>query len=119
MRRISSTWFYSNPHPLFRLLTIYIKGDMLVILPIIIVIGLLGFISVRFMMLMLGTFYAIRGIGEMVYWLFQQFSATDYRPYDFGLRKIDNNAVYIVYQLANLGITLLGIGVFLWAWIYM
>jgi len=50
------------------------------------------------MFIVLGLFVAIRQLGEMIYWLLQQFGDKKYRPYDFGLQKLDNNAIYILYQ---------------------
>lgn len=35
----------------------------------------------------------------MVYWLLQQFGPKTYRPMDFGLKHVNNEGIYILYQL--------------------
>lgn len=114
LKSINDDWFYSDPHPLLRLLTIYVKGDAIAILPIIIGIGLLGFISVKFMLVMFGVFYMFRGLGEMLYWFLQQFGKKTYRPDDLGYKNLGNDAIYIMYQLRSLTSALVGAGLILW-----
>lgn len=111
---IDDAWFYSNPYPLLRLLTIYVQGDMIILIPFIILIGLIGFWSMKFMCLMYALFYTVRSFGEMQYWLFQQFSEKRYRPADLGFKKAGNDVIYILYQLVALGTTVLGLGVSVW-----
>ena len=119
IRNISSAWFYSNPHPLLRLLTIYVNGDMLIIIPGLVAIGVLGFFSIKFMLLMYGVFYALRGLGEMMYWFSQQFWLKEYRPDDFGFKKLNNDAIYILYQLMATLTTAVGIGFVCWVLLYL
>ena len=118
MFHIEDAWFYSNPHPLLRLLTIYVKGDMIILIPFIMLIAIIGLWSIKFMCLMYALFYTVRSFGEMQYWLFQQFGAKNYRPHDLGFKKAGNDAIYILYQLIALGTTVLGLGVSVWILIY-
>lgn len=115
---VDDQWFYSNPHPLLRLLTVYVKGDMIVLLPFVALIGLVGFFSISFMCLMYALFYTVRSFGEMNYWISQQFGAKRYRPHDLGFKKAGNDAIYILYQLIALGTTVLGLGMSVWIIIY-
>lgn len=119
LRDISNNWFYSSPHPLLRLLTVYVKGDMLLIIPILILIGLLGFFSIKFMLLVYGIFYSLRGFGEMIYWFSHQFWVKQYRPNDFGFKKLNNDAIYIIYQLISTLGTVFGMGFVLWILLYL
>lgn len=91
-------------------LLIYVKGDSLVLIPFFILVLLFGFFSIDFMLILIGLFVAIRCLGEMVFWMLQQFGARTYRPHDFGLTQLDNHAVYIVYQMINLVGAVLGAG---------
>lgn len=113
-KAIHDDWFYSHPHPVFTLLTIYVKGDALVILPVLMGIGLVGFMSLRFMIVMYGVFYMFRGLGEMIYWFLHQFGPKTYRPHDFGYKNLGNDAIYIMYQLRSFVTILVGAGVALW-----
>lgn len=119
IRDISNNWFYSNPHPLLRILTIYVKGDMLIIIPGLIMIGILGFFSLKFMFLIYGIFFSLRGFGEMIYWFSHQFWMKQYRPDDFGFKKLSNDAIYILYQLISTLTTVLGVGFVLWVILYL
>jgi hypothetical protein len=99
---ITPAWFYTEvPYPL-RLLQIYVRGDAIVILPFILLIVFIGFFSIKWMVLLFGIFLAFRFFGEMLYWFLQQFGDKKYRPYDLGFKKLDNNAIYILYQLNSL-----------------
>lgn len=119
IRDISNNWFYSNPHPLLRILTIYVKGDMLIIIPGLIMIGVLGFFSLKFMFLIYGIFFSLRGLGEMIYWFSHQFWMKQYRPDDFGFKKLSNDAIYILYQLISTLTTVLGVGFVFWVILYL
>ncbi|KXK10586.1 MAG: hypothetical protein UZ22_OP11002000690 [Microgenomates bacterium OLB23] len=112
-RSITNSWFYSEPHPILRLLTIYVNGDMLVIIPLLLCIGLLGFISVEFMAMVYAIFFAMRHFGEMIYWFSHQFWEKKYRPDDFGFVNLSNDAVYILYQLMSLAATIFWIAIVL------
>ena len=119
IRDISNNWFYSNPHPFLRILTIYVKGDMLIIIPGLIMIGILGFFSLKFMFLIYGIFFSLRGFGEMIYWFSHQFWMKQYRPDDFGFKKLGNDAIYILYQLISTLTTVLGVGFVFWVILYL
>lgn len=96
-------WFFSNPHPLLRFLLIFVKGDAIVLLPLVITILLVGFISTKFMFLLIGIYISVRYLGEMIYWINQQFGPKTYRPYDFGFKNLNNEAIYIIYQTLAIG----------------
>lgn len=118
-KKVTSTWFYSRPHPLLRVVTVYVKGDMIVILPTLLLIALVGIFSIRFMLLLFGIFYSLRGAGEMVYWFSHQFWEKKYRPDDFGFKNLNNDAIYILYQLLSTSTTLVGLGFVAWVVIYL
>lgn len=114
---ITDKWFFSNPNPILKQLHVYVKGDALVILPIWIVIFITFFIDWRFMLLEIGAFLCLRGIGEMIYWLLQQFGEKKYRP-ETKYKNLSNNAVYILYQLFGMVNALIGIILIFFALIY-
>lgn len=91
-------------------LMVYVNGDSLVIIPFLILVLLFGFFSIDFMLILIGLFVAVRCLGEMIFWMLQQFGARTYRPHDFGLTQLDNHAVYILYQLTNMVGVVLGAG---------
>jgi hypothetical protein len=97
-KSINTSWFFSDLHPFIKFFLMFIKGDMIVLLPFLIIILLLGFFSMKFMVIMLGIYIAVRYFGELIYWLFQQFNERKFRPYDFGFKNLDNHAIYILYQ---------------------
>jgi hypothetical protein len=110
-KNITPQWFYSEPGVLLRCLLIFIKGDALFILPLVVVILLTTFISLRFMLLILGSFLTLRFFGEMIYWLLQQFGEKEYRPHDLGFTNLKNNEIYILYQTFSLAFCMIGIGI--------
>ena len=63
------------------------------------------------MTIMIGVFTAVRHLGEMIYWFEHQFYERKYRPYDFGFKNLDNNAIYILYQTLAIMGTTIGIGI--------
>lgn len=71
------------------------------------------------MLISYGLFISIRYFTEIIYWLFQQFGPKTYRPYDFGLKKIDNNSIYIIYQIMSVIWTCLGIILIIFALLYL
>ncbi len=101
-KTIDDNWFYATPHRLLRLLTIYVKGDMIIIIPALLLIALVGFFSLKFMCFVYAVFFALRSFGEMLYWFSHQFWEKKYRPDDFGFAKLSNDAIYILYQLLSL-----------------
>jgi hypothetical protein len=106
--KITSSWFFSNPPWYLRPLQIFVKGDALVLLPFTILILSTIPISYKITLILIGIFLAVRNLGEMIYWLLQQFGEKTYRPYDFGLKYLDNNAIYIIYQLLAIVWTTIG-----------
>ncbi|MFA9288493.1 MAG: hypothetical protein ACEQSA_01285 [Weeksellaceae bacterium] len=110
-KQIDNKWFYTNLSPVFKVFLIFVKGDIIFLLPAVLVILAVGFFSLKWMSILLSLYYSVRFAGEVMYWFLQQFGSRSYRPYDFGFTKIDNNAVYILYQtftsmglVASLGI---------------
>jgi hypothetical protein len=104
--------FYKELHPVIKMCTsCFVYGDLVFILPVTTVILLLYFVSIKFALLMTGSFIAVRYMGEMVYWIAQQFGPKTYRPWDFGFKNIDNNAVYILYQTMATSTAIFGIGI--------
>lgn len=116
MKRLSvkSQWFFSEAAWPLKAMCIFIRGDAVVILPFFAVLSIIGIFSFRWMMLLLSLFVVFRFLGEMVYWIHQQFGDRTYRPYDFGLKKLDNNAIYILYQLFSLVGMVFGGGAFVY-----
>ena len=96
------SWFYTETPFALKLLQIYVRGDAVVLLPFLLLLGFIGFFSIRWMVLLFGFFLIFRFLGEMMYWFLQQFGEKTYRPNDFGFKKLDNNAIYILYQLNSL-----------------
>lgn len=98
IKNIDNRWFFTELPPFCKVFLVYVRGDLLVLFPFIFVILLSSLISIRFMIIMMGIYIAIRQLGEMIYWFSHQFGQRDYRPYDFGFRKLNNHAIYIIYQ---------------------
>ena len=109
LQKINNQWFFEEPSSYLRYLLVFVKGDALVILPFFALVFLFGFISLEFMVIMIGIYIAVRSFGEMIFWMLQQFGPRTYRPFDFGLNQLDNNAIYILYQLIGMVGTVLGI----------
>lgn len=106
-RNISNLWFFDDSPWYLKIILIYIKGDTVVLLPFFVSIVVLSFWKLSWAALLFMIFITLRGVGEMVYWIHQQFGDRKYRPYDFGLKSLDNNAIYIIYQLIALMIATL------------
>lgn len=104
---INNKWFFEKPHFIFSLLHIYVKGDALIVIPIFLIILITLFFSPVIALLEFGIYLALRGFGEMIYWLLHQFGDRQYRP-DTIFKNLDNNAVYIFYQLTGLFNAFLG-----------
>lgn len=117
MNKLTDKWFFSNINPILRLLHVYIKGDALIVVPIWIVFFITLFIDWRFMLIEIGSFFSLRGIGEMIYWLLQQFGDRQYRP-DDRFKGLGNNALYILYQLSGMLTALIGISLIFFTLIY-
>ncbi len=93
--------FYQSPRFWQRFLTIFVKGDSLVIYPFLLIVIITAFYNLSFSITLLLIFLSLRYFIEIIYWLFQQFNGGQYRPYDYGLKSLSNNSIYIVYQLTS------------------
>ena len=119
LKDIDSKWFFTElPLPL-KAFTLFVRGDLIMLVPLIVLILLMGFISVRFMTAMIGTYVLIRYAGEMIYWFSHQFNERRYRPNDIGFKKLDNNAVYILYQTYATAGAVIGAGILIYALYFM
>ncbi|HEX8923331.1 MAG TPA: hypothetical protein VF828_01175, partial [Patescibacteria group bacterium] len=67
------------------------------------------FNSLRFTIILVLLFIAAREFYETLYWIFQQFHQTSHRPYDFGLKHLNNNSIYIIYQVVSFSVGLLSL----------
>ena len=101
-KKINDDWFFSNPWFLTRFFGVYVKGDALILLPFCFVLLLTGIFSIKFMLIGFGVYFSLRALGEMIYWQLQQFGPKTYRPWDFGLKEVSNNGIYVLYQLISL-----------------
>lgn len=119
MKKISNTWFFTDTPWWLKWSLIFINGDALVFLPLIAVIAIISIYSLRFALIILGIYITIRYLGEMFYWIMQQFGARKYRPYDFGLKNLDNHALYIIYQTMCILWVVVGIGTIMWTILYL
>lgn len=100
LRSIDDSWFYQDPGIWWKLLTIFVNGDALIVVPFLVFSLLLIVMFGEFGWVILVSFYLVRFCGEMGYWFLQQFGEKTYRPKDFGMTKLSNNSLYIMYQLA-------------------
>lgn len=116
---IDNKWFFTELHPLFKIPAFFIKGDLLVLLPLLSAVFLTGFISIKFMLVVLGIYIAVRYLGEMIYWFSHQFNARTYRPDDMGFKKLDNHAIYIIYQTLAIFGTVLGLSIVTYSLLYV
>lgn len=112
-KNATNTWFFTDTPPLLKLFLIFIKGDMILLIPLVLLIILSYFISVKLGVILTGSYLLIRFLGEMFYWLMQQFGDRTYRPYDYGFTQLDNHAVYILYQTFAVFGSLCGVGLIL------
>ncbi len=94
--------FFSSPPWPLKVLGIYIWGDALIIIPLWGIILAFALIDHHLGIRAIISLYGARALGEMVYWIHQQFGPRTYRPCDFGLTHLDTHAIYILYQLANM-----------------
>ncbi len=100
---LDNKWFYTElPLPIKLIFLTYVRGDLLVLLPFVILHAILAWISPSWAVILYGVYVAVRQLGEVIYWLLQQFHTTRYRPADFGFKKLDNNALYILYQTISI-----------------
>ncbi len=97
-QKITNQWFFTETDPYLKLLLIFVKGDMIFLLPLVLLITLSYLVSLKLGLLLTGSYISVRFLGEIMYWMGQQFSERKYRPHDFGFKNLDNHAAYILYQ---------------------
>ncbi|CAN5188060.1 hypothetical protein BH09PAT2_BH09PAT2_08980 [soil metagenome] len=119
LKDIDNSSFYCEVHPLAKAGSFFIRGDLIVLLPFLVLILCIGLFSIRFMLIVFGVYVAIRELGELIFWLLQQFGHKNYRPHDFGFKQIDNNAIYILYQTFAISGVVVGISITLFAILYL
>jgi len=96
---VSNKWFFTQtPWYVKAFLLIYINGDYFFLLPLVVGVAISYLFSLQIGLFLTGAYVFLRHFGEMIYWLLQQFGPRTYRPKDFGVSKLDNNAIYILYQ---------------------
>jgi len=105
--------FYDNPIFIERLLTIFVKGDRLVIYPFVLLILFISFFHTNIAILLFLIFITLRFFFETIYWLLQQFVGGKYRPFNYGLKALSNNSIYIIYQLTSTVFASIGIVCFI------
>lgn len=108
---IDNKWFFTELPPVLKLFSFFVRGDLLVLFPLVIIIFSLSLFSMRFMWTMVGVYISVRFLGEMIYWFAHQFNERKYRPYDFGFNKLDNHAIYIIYQTCAICGVVVGAGI--------
>lgn len=101
LKSISNEWFFSDPNMFLRCISIFVKGDGIVLIPFFLIVLIISLFSVKVALLTTTIFISVRFTGEMIYWLLQQFGSKTYRPYDYGLSNLSNDAIYIIYQLTS------------------
>ncbi len=102
LKNIDNTWFFSRPPWWARMLTIYVKGDAIILSFFWIGLIICAFFNLKWSAVALLIFLFLRSFTEINYWLFQQFSSREYRPEDFDFPRLDNHAIYILFQILNL-----------------
>lgn len=109
IKQVDNKWFFRELPWWCKALTVYIRGDLIVLGPLILLIALTYFISVKVGLIVTGAYISVRNLGEMFYWFSHQFYERKYRPRDFGFRKLDNHALYILYQTFSLAGVMMGV----------
>ncbi len=94
--------FYKNLPHFFHYLGIYVVGDLIVLLPFIVVFFPLVYLfrGLEGLVISWCLYMGIRHMFEVVYWLLQQFGDKSYRPAT-PFKQLKNNDVYILHQLLN------------------
>lgn len=117
LKDLTDNWFFSKPNIFLRIIHVYVKGDAVVILPLCLLIIITGIFSWQFMLIEIGIFLTLRGIGELFYWLLQQFGDQTYRP-QTPFKNLSNNAVYILYQLSGMFTAFAGVSLIIFTIVY-
>ncbi len=102
-RMITNDWFYRTPPWWIKLFLLsFVWGDVLVLGPLVAGIIVVFIFDLRLGISVYLLLFFLRYFVEIFYWLGQQFGPRTYRPEDFGLKQLDNNAIYIIYQLMSM-----------------
>jgi hypothetical protein len=118
--KIDNKWFFKDLPEYFKnFFLVFVRGDLLLLLPLLLAILFLGFLSVKLMLMILGSYIFVRYFAEVFYWLLQQFGKQEYRPYDFGLKNLKNEAIYIIYQTIAICWTISGLTILFYALLYI
>lgn len=106
---LTQEWFDSDSNWLEKITGVFIKGDRIVLWPFLLLnIGVAIYdYKAGFILFLLFNF--LRYIVEMIYWIVKQEGDRTYRPYDFGLTNLNNNSIYIIYQIGSLSIATLSL----------
>lgn len=115
----TDNWFFSDVSYLHKVMQIFVRGDNIIIAPCLLVLLLLFFSNKTLAIITFLVFITLRQLGEMIYWLLQQFGNTGYRPYDFGFKELSNKAIYVIYQLGSLVLASLSISLLIYFLIYL
>lgn len=119
LKDIDNKWFFTELHPFYKISGFFIKGDLIILLPLFVGVLLTGLISLKFMLVTLGIYIAVRHLGEMIYWFSHQFNVRKYRPYDLGFKNLDNHAIYILYQTLAIVGTVVGLSLVVFSLLYL
>lgn len=98
LKHKTSQDFFTDCPSYMKMIGIYVWGDAYLFVPFHLIILIFSIISLPFGLLLWSVFFSIRSLGEVLYWFLQQFGERSYRPHDFGMKKLDNHAIYIFYQ---------------------
>lgn len=111
LRSLEDNWFYAHPPFCLKAFFLsYVRGDLLILVPFVVLLFPLVFFSWRLAVLFFLLFFSLRHLGEMIYWLLKQMGDKEYRPPDAGFKKLGNEAIYILYQLISLVKTVIYLG---------
>lgn len=103
--KITNNWFYQDTPIWVKIfLLTFIWGDALVLFPLLSLIAIITVFNLYTGLIIYMSLICFRYFIEIFYWLLQQFGPKTYRPVDFGLKNLENNAIYIIYQLISFGI---------------
>lgn len=99
LSKFQNSQFFTETPWFLKLFLIYVWGDGLIVGFVWLILGLTAIWNWQIAVLGVMLFVFIRAFGEMIYWFSHQFSDRSYRPPDFGMKSLDNHAIYILYQL--------------------
>ena len=121
--KVDDKWFFKSTSVFHRNSSLsFINGDLLILLPLFLAILFLGIFSIKLMLLVLGSFISVRYFGEMIYWIVEQKKPSKEktsRPYDFGLKELNNHAIYIVYQTVAIAWIVFGVAIIFYAQLFI